>query len=174
MERRQFFRMMAASGAGAVLASGQGPLPARGDEPTADGLAPAGGQGGGPSRFSCDVAVVGGGLSGLTAATALAAAGVDVLVIEAQKRVGGRTLTVNRNGAFIDHGGQWVSDGQDRLMALAAGLGVSLFPTWHDGLTVDWNAGVRSTYTGLFPPYWTDQERASALGGVQALEQMAD
>jgi monoamine oxidase len=44
-------------------------------------------------RHSCDVVVVGSGLSGLYAARLLAAVGADVVVLEAQNRVGGRTLT---------------------------------------------------------------------------------
>jgi hypothetical protein len=53
-------------------------------------------------------------------------------------------------------------------------LGVSRFETWHDGLTVDWNAGMRSTYAGLFPPYWTEQEKTETTDGVEALGQMAE
>ena len=37
-----------------------------------------------------------------------------------------------------------------------------------------WNNGTRSTYTGLFPPYWTNQDREAVTDGVQQLEQMAD
>jgi len=174
MKRRQFFRLMAASGTGAALASravlagAADPLGA--SEPA---LAPRAAPQATGQR-SCEVAIIGAGLSGLTAASALVDANVDVLVVEAQDRVGGRTLTVHRHGTFIDHGGQWVSNGQDRLMALASELGVPLFDTWHDGLTVDWNNGTRSTYTGLFPPYWTDEDRAAATDGVQQLEHMAD
>jgi monoamine oxidase len=109
--------------------------------------------GSGGASQECEVVVIGAGLAGLTAARDLAAAGVDVVVLEAQQRVGGRTLTVDLGGgAFIDHGGQWVSPGQDQIVALAADLGVALFPSWGDGQTVDWRNGVRSVYSGLFPP----------------------
>lgn len=62
---------------------------------------------------ACDVAVIGAGLSGLRAAEVLVQHGVDVVVLEAQGRVGGRTLTEHLgDGTFIDHGGQWVSPGR--------------------------------------------------------------
>jgi len=44
-------------------------------------------------RRSCDVAIVGAGLSWLPSARLLDRDGVDVLVLEAQDRVGGRTRT---------------------------------------------------------------------------------
>ncbi len=46
------------------------------------------------SERKADVVVVGAGLAGLTAARKLHAAGVDVLVVEARDRVGGRTHTI--------------------------------------------------------------------------------
>lgn len=129
-----------------------------------------------PMRGShgAEVVVIGAGLSGLYAARLLAAKGVDVFVLEAQNRVGGRTLTQSIEGdGFIDHGGQWVSDSQDLLVALAQELGVALFPTWHDGQSVDcWN-GVRSIYTGMFPPGNADAE-SEARRVVAELEKMAD
>ena len=78
-------------------------------------------------RHTCDVAVIGAGLSGLYTARLLAAAGADVLVVEAQSRVGGRTLTVHfGDGTFVDDGGQWVSPGQPCIVRLADELGIQL------------------------------------------------
>ncbi|CRX38284.1 flavin monoamine oxidase family protein [Estrella lausannensis] len=57
------------------------------------------------------VAVVGGGLSGLTTAYRLAEQGFDVELFEARNRVGGRVLTAFINDVPVDLGGQNVSDG---------------------------------------------------------------
>jgi monoamine oxidase len=123
---------------------------------------------------SCDVVIIGAGLSGLYAARRMRAAGIDVLVLEAQNRVGGRTLTEHLDDkTFIDHGGQWASDGQDGLFALADALGVALFPIWHEGQTVDWYRGSRSTYQGLFPPD-DPQAEPQARQAVKALTGMAN
>jgi len=83
-----------------------------------------------------DVLVIGAGLSGLVAARRLAAAGADLLVIEARDRVGGRTWTVDVGGATVDLGGTWMSDGQPRLAALAAELGVATVAARRDGRAV--------------------------------------
>jgi len=57
---------------------------------------------------SHDVVVIGGGISGLSAAWKLHQAGVKVLVLEARDRVGGRTLTEHWNGVQNDSGGAYV------------------------------------------------------------------
>jgi phytoene dehydrogenase-like protein len=50
------------------------------------------------------VAIIGGGLAGLTAATHLARAGVPVTVFEKARQVGGRALTEKRGGFYFNLG----------------------------------------------------------------------
>jgi len=126
------------------------------------------------TQHSCDGAVVGGGLSGLYAARLLAAAGANVLVLEAQNRVGGRTLTGHfGDGTFVDDGGQWVSPGQDCIDALAEQLGVRLFPSWSEGATVHWRAGRRIVSKDLFLPEDGDALSATRQAAA-ALATMAE
>ncbi|GAA3090634.1 flavin monoamine oxidase family protein [Streptosporangium carneum] len=54
------------------------------------------------------VVVVGAGLAGLAAANALASAGVEVLVLEARNRLGGRIHTTEVGGAEVDLGAAWI------------------------------------------------------------------
>jgi monoamine oxidase len=114
-----------------------------------------------PTHRSCDVVVIGGGLSGLYAARLLSAAGIDVVVLEAQDRVGGRTLTRHfGDGTFFDDGGQWVSPGQYCIVGLAEELGVGLFASWSEGAIVYWRAGRRIASKDAVLP--EDEEAHSA------------
>jgi len=54
------------------------------------------------------IVVVGAGMSGLAAARRLADAGMDVTVLEARDRIGGRTWTNTSLGVPIDLGGAWI------------------------------------------------------------------
>ncbi len=67
-----------------------------------------------------DAVVVGAGLAGLAAARELEGAGASVLVVEANDRVGGRTMTRRVGGVPVEMGGQWIGSGQRRINALAS------------------------------------------------------
>ncbi|HEY7947505.1 MAG TPA: flavin monoamine oxidase family protein [Acidimicrobiales bacterium] len=114
----------------------------------------------------CEALVIGAGYAGLSAARVLARAGVDVLVLEARDRVGGRVWTTSTaTGATVDHGGQWIGPGQDQLQKLADECGAQTFPTFTTGEGVEWRAGTRATYAGLVPT----SDPAAAADGIEAI-----
>lgn len=74
------------------------------------------------------VVVVGAGVSGLTAARELHRRGIDVVVLEAADRLGGRTMSeTTALGSTVDLGGQWIGHGHHRLTALADELGLTRY-----------------------------------------------
>lgn len=81
--------------------------------------------------------IVGGGLSGLSIATKLQAAGVDFQLVEARERFGGRIfsprLSAGNAAAAFDLGPAWFWPGQPRMAALAAELGAAVFSQWDQG-----------------------------------------
>lgn len=54
------------------------------------------------------VVIVGAGIAGLTVANALTHAGVDCVVVEARRRIGGRLHTIDLAGSPVDMGGSWI------------------------------------------------------------------
>lgn len=97
------------------------------------------------------VIVVGAGIAGLSCAHALARKHVDVTVLEARDRVGGRTDSIQHDGETVDLGGQFVGPGQDRVYALAAELGVPVEPTYTAGAHLAESGGRISRFRGLVP-----------------------
>jgi monoamine oxidase len=130
-------------------------------------------------RRKADVIVVGAGLAGLTAARQIRAGGHSVLVIEAQNRVGGRTLNEKIGGGEVaDLGGTFIGPTQDHVAALVKELGIPTFPTYNTGNNVFIRSdGRRETFASNTPVFGTapsDPEIAPDIVAVVAqLDSMA-
>lgn len=100
-----------------------------------------------------DVAIVGAGPCGLSAARKLKAAGKSFVVVEARDRVGGRTRSDVMDGAWYEIGGQWVSPDQTELIALIKELGLETFQRYREGDSIYLGMdGEVKRYTGeIFP-----------------------
>jgi monoamine oxidase len=105
-----------------------------------------------PAEQTAEVVIVGAGLAGLSAARRLHEFGVDVVVLEARDRVGGRTLSVvEDDGRLVEYGGQWVGPTQDRVLALIAELGLDTFVQYADGDNLQVSDGDQLRYHGAIP-----------------------
>ena len=79
---------------------------------------------------SIDVAVIGAGSAGISAARRLARAGVAVVVLEARERIGGRAHTLLREGMPLDLGCGWLhSADRNVLCAIGRETGISIDET---------------------------------------------
>ena len=91
-----------------------------------------------PPEAHREVVVIGGGISGLTAAWTLKKMGRDFQLLEVRDRVGGRTLNeATAGGGYAELGGQWVGPTQDAVLNLMSRLGIGKFTTYHNGRMVN-------------------------------------
>jgi monoamine oxidase len=81
-------------------------------------------------ELNADVIVIGAGIAGIAVARRVIAAGRSVIVLEADKRIGGRLRTRRLpDGTCYDLGGQWIGTEEDmpRVHALIKEYGLTLF-----------------------------------------------
>jgi monoamine oxidase len=132
-----------------------------------------------PAGGTADVIVVGAGLAGLTAARKIHAAGKSVMVLEAQTRVGGRTLSEDIGGGQIaDLGGTFIGPTQDHIAALVKELGIPTFPTYAKGNNVFVGSdGRREEFASDTPVFGTapadPQVAPDIVASVAQLDSMA-
>ena len=87
---------------------------------------------------TADVLIIGAGMAGLSAGTALQKAGRKVLVLDKGKGIGGRMATRRVGGATFDHGAQFVTTRDPRFTTLlqeAQRAGVAV--EWCQGFTLE-------------------------------------
>ncbi|MBN2333833.1 MAG: FAD-dependent oxidoreductase [Deltaproteobacteria bacterium] len=116
---------------------------------------------------SIDTIIIGGGISGLHAASLLAKQGRPFRLVEARNRLGGRIFSPNYKQLFTDLGPSWFWPAiQPRMVALIKKLGLDAYRQYEDGFGRHQlaNGSVRtmSGYT-MEPQSWR------LKGGMQAL-----
>lgn len=95
-----------------------------------------------------DVAIIGGGLAGLSASDRLLASGKSVILLEARHEIGGKVQ--NRklaNGGIAEVGAEFVGPTQDAVLALLKELDLETFPVHDEGKYILWRHGKRTTYS---------------------------
>lgn len=148
-------RLLQGAGAGLLLAGCQSvPAPMR-------------------ARGGDEVAIVGAGIGGLTAAWRLRQQGVRVRVYEAQQRVGGRMFSLRNHfadGQVVELGGELIDTGHTHIRTLAGELGLALDDlldgdTGHDCWYFDGRQAGEDEIVQAFVPVAAAIERDLAAAG---------
>jgi len=75
------------------------------------------------------VIIIGAGFAGLSAAMKLKSEGINVTILEARKRIGGRVFSnqpAKANGQVIELGAEWVGNSHERVITLCNEFGLTL------------------------------------------------
>lgn len=116
------------------------------------------------AAVSADVAIIGGGVSGLVAARAVARTGRSVVVLEARDRVGGRTWTAHSKGRQFDLGGQFLGPTQTSAIALCDEFKIRTTPSNTDGENILERGANVLRFKGDVPSSGVPEEELGAFG----------
>jgi monoamine oxidase len=121
-----------------------------------------------------DVIIAGAGLAGLSAAYQLRKAGLNVKVLEARDRVGGRVKNILlRDGTPIEIGGQWAGLDHTTLKDLAKEVGVETFKGHLNGEHLFWNGETLHRFREQNYPL-SPEDQTALDDGIARLETLAN
>lgn len=131
----------------------------------------------GPRKnYDADIFILGAGLAGLHAAHLLTKAGRDVVVLEANDRVGGRLFTLDHGAGFTEGGGELINATYKRVLNATSRLGLvatsnadasNKTGNWQDGQVVEDQEQKRTIFAQHFNPF--SEATFSIDGGAQRL-----
>jgi monoamine oxidase len=110
-----------------------------------------------------DVVVVGAGMAGLTAARSLAEAGLKVLVVEANDRIGGRIWTRHVGDEAIELGAEFIHGRPPELWALIKEAGLETYK--REGTQICFEDGTLSDCSGMMDEVFEPLEKLKKFKG---------
>ena len=118
-------------------------------------------------QIETEVLIIGGGLSGLTAAWLLDQAGMDYMLLEGRTRFGGRVLTVGQTQGFdCDLGPSWFWQGQPLIASLLKHFSIPFYEQYSEGQVLVQHAdGQVQRFAGPSPMYGSRR----IVGGIGRL-----
>ncbi|XP_077983265.1 amine oxidase [flavin-containing] B-like [Glandiceps talaboti] len=123
----------------------------------------------------CDIVVIGAGISGLSAAKLLSEEGLDVLVVEARDRVGGRLYTVQDPAfQYSDMGGSYIGPTQNRIYRLAKEVGVESYKVNVKEKTILRSGSTKMKYRGTIPPIYNPLVAMDVNNLMRTIDDLAD
>ncbi len=93
-----------------------------------------------------DAVVIGAGLSGLNAANMLQDAGLDVLVLEGRKRLGGRVYTLENIPGKPEAAGEYIGANYARMINMVKKLGLEMFTPDFNNNTRPWLYNIKGEF----------------------------